>query len=135
MTSTGSTAITDITAVGVPVLDQDRALEFYVGTLGFEKRMDAPFGENSRWIEVVPPGATTAISLLLPSDVGKSEGTLGGETGISLATHDIQATYEDLTSKGVTFTGPPQTMPWGMKATWFTDPDGNSFFLSEAPPL
>lgn len=121
-------------SVTVLVADQDAALRFYVDALGFEKRLDSPFGENSRWLEVAPPGATTAIALLLPTDVGKSEGTLGGETGISLATHDIQTTYDTLTGKGVTFTGPPQTMPWGMKATWFTDPDGNSFFLSEAPP-
>ena len=45
---------TNITAVGtvaVPVTDQDRAVEFYVGTLGFEKRRDLPFGD-ARWVEV-----------------------------------------------------------------------------------
>ena len=40
----------------VPVSDQDQAVEFYVGTLGFEKRMDGPFGEGGRWIEVAPRG-------------------------------------------------------------------------------
>jgi catechol 2,3-dioxygenase-like lactoylglutathione lyase family enzyme len=48
------TRISGVGTVGVPVTDQDRALEFYLGTLGFEKRMDAPFGGGMRWIEVAP---------------------------------------------------------------------------------
>ena len=47
---TGTTNITGIGTVAVPVTDQDRALEFYVGRLGFEKRRDLPFGPG-RWIE------------------------------------------------------------------------------------
>jgi catechol 2,3-dioxygenase-like lactoylglutathione lyase family enzyme len=37
-----TTHITGVGTVGVPVTDQDRALEFYVGKLGFEKRRDIP---------------------------------------------------------------------------------------------
>ena len=45
--------ITDIRTVAVPVADQDRAVEFYVGKLGFEKRMDAPLQQlGGRWIVV-----------------------------------------------------------------------------------
>jgi len=50
------TRITHVHTVGVPVTEQERALEFYVGKLGFEKRMDASFGPGQRWIEVAPPG-------------------------------------------------------------------------------
>jgi catechol 2,3-dioxygenase-like lactoylglutathione lyase family enzyme len=47
MTDTPSTArITEVGTVFVPVSDQDRALEFYVGTLGFEKRVDFVGGEE-----------------------------------------------------------------------------------------
>ena len=60
------THITEVRTVAVPVTDQDRALEFYVGALGFEKRMDATFGGGRRWIEVAPPGATTTIALAPP---------------------------------------------------------------------
>ncbi len=52
-------AVTRVGTVIVPVTDQDRALEFFVGVLGFESRMDAPFGPGERWIEVAPPGAET----------------------------------------------------------------------------
>ena len=51
--------ITDVRTVGVAVTQQDRALEFYVDRLGFEKRLDVPMGQGARWIEVAPPGATT----------------------------------------------------------------------------
>ena len=49
-------AITGVRTVGIPVTDQDRALAFYVDTLGFEVRLDLPLGRGSRWIEVAPPG-------------------------------------------------------------------------------
>src|SRR6266571_7448794 len=65
MNETGTgTRITDVGCVGVPTTDQDRSIEFYCGTLGFEKRRDAPFGPGLRWIEVAPPGASTVIALL-----------------------------------------------------------------------
>jgi len=49
-----TTHITQVGRVIIPVADQDRALDFYVGTLGFEKRADIPFGEGDRWLEVAP---------------------------------------------------------------------------------
>ena len=57
-------AVTHVGTVIVPVADQDRALEFYVGTLGFEVRLDGEFGDGQRWIEVAPPGAATSIALV-----------------------------------------------------------------------
>ncbi len=56
--------ITDVRTVGVPVSDQDRAIDFYVGTLGFEKRLDVDMGGGRRWIEVAPSGAATSIALV-----------------------------------------------------------------------
>ena len=49
------TRITSVRTVAIPVSDQDQAVEFYVGTLGFEKRLDAAFGPGLRWVEVAPP--------------------------------------------------------------------------------
>jgi hypothetical protein len=57
MTSTPDrTCITQIATVFVPVSNQDRALEFYLHKLGFEKRVDFTYGGIHRWIEVAPPG-------------------------------------------------------------------------------
>ena len=61
-TTTG-TGISQIGTVIVPVSDQDRAIEFFVQEVGFEKRSDTPFGNGDRWVEVAPPGASTTIAI------------------------------------------------------------------------
>ena len=52
-------AVTHVGTVIVPVADQDAALAFYTGTLGFEMRIDGEFAPGQRWLEVAPPGAAT----------------------------------------------------------------------------
>ena len=51
-----TTTITDIRTIGITVADQDKALEFFTATLGFEKRLDAPISPTMRWIEAHHPG-------------------------------------------------------------------------------
>jgi catechol 2,3-dioxygenase-like lactoylglutathione lyase family enzyme len=77
MTDEARTQITDVRTVAVPVTDQDRALAFYTGKLGFEKRMDVLMGDG-RWIEVAPPGAAATIALV-PSREG-AEGAGGAKS-------------------------------------------------------
>lgn len=117
------------------VKDQEVALRFYVDRLGFEKREDStydhPAGGPARWLVVAPPGQKTGLALLRPQDAGQPEGAASGHSGVSFITDDIERTYQELSARGVVFSGPPQPMPWGSKATWFSDPDGNGFFLTE----
>jgi catechol 2,3-dioxygenase-like lactoylglutathione lyase family enzyme len=114
------------------VSDQDKALDFYVNTLGWQKAMDNSMGEGMRWLTVAPPGATTQLVLSLPSWSGDPDATMQtGYCGISLVAPDIDAAYAELSAKGVNFKQPVEVMPWGQKATWFSDPDGNEFFLVE----
>jgi catechol 2,3-dioxygenase-like lactoylglutathione lyase family enzyme len=119
----------DITRIGtviVPVADQDRALEFYAGTLGFETRLDAPFGEGVRWIEVAPPGAATTIALV-PSD----EAGAGG-TEVSLATADAAADHARMRERGVDVDEALVDMGAGVPPMFtFRDPDGNRFRVVE----
>jgi catechol 2,3-dioxygenase-like lactoylglutathione lyase family enzyme len=127
MTET-TTRITEVGRVMVPVADQDRALEFYLDTLGFEKRMDVPYGEGNRWVEVAPPGAATAIALVPPRE-GESAGV---ETRISLATDDADAVHADLRSRGVDTD--PEVMRMGDPVPpmfFFRDQDGNSLLIVE----
>ena len=49
--------ITGLHTVGIPVTDQDQAVEFFVTRLGFEKRLDVRMGESFRWVTVAAPGA------------------------------------------------------------------------------
>ena len=58
--------ITHVGRVMVPVADQDEAIAFYTGTLGFSFAADVPFGEGDRWVEVAPPGGGAAIALVPP---------------------------------------------------------------------
>jgi lactoylglutathione lyase len=89
--------VTDVRTVGVPVTDQDRALRFYVDTLGFEKRLDLPMGGGQRWIEVAPSAATTTIALVV-SHKGVPAGV---ETGIRLTTVTADADHAELRARGV----------------------------------
>jgi catechol 2,3-dioxygenase-like lactoylglutathione lyase family enzyme len=66
-TNRTTTHITGVRTFGIPVRDQTRALEFYVDTLGLEKRVDMMFGQE-RWIEVAPPGSPTTLALVRGPD-------------------------------------------------------------------
>lgn len=123
--------ITHIHSATLMVEDQDVALDFYVGKLGWEKRADAQYGDEARWVEVGPSEAVTALALVRPDDVGTPPEEAGKYKGISLMTDDIDSTYITLSDRGVTFIQPPEQMPWGARATWFEDPDGNLLFLVE----
>ena len=56
--------ITQSATVIVPVRDQDRAVAFYTDALGFENRLDFTYETGERWVEVVPPGARTSLTLV-----------------------------------------------------------------------
>jgi catechol 2,3-dioxygenase-like lactoylglutathione lyase family enzyme len=118
--------ITDVRTVGVAVTKQDRALEFYVDRLGFEKRLDLPMGQGARWIEVAPPGATTSIALI-PAHDGVPAGV---ETGVRFTTEDADADHAELRSRGV---DADEILRWeGVPAMFaFRDQDGNGLEIVE----
>lgn len=118
--------ISQIATVSVPVADPDRAIDFYVGTLGLEKRRDMPFGQGARWIEVAPSGAATTIALAPPGPKG-----VGMDTGIRLVTGDCQADHDDLRDRGVAV---DEILRWPGVPPMFSlrDPDGNTLYIVEA---
>lgn len=117
--------ITDVRTIGVPVVDQERALEFYGGVLGFQTRLDSPF-PGGRWIEVAPAGATTTIALAAAS----GDTSAGVDTGIRFTTADAEADHAALAAAGVdvddvlAFPGVPPMFS-------FRDPDGNTLYVVE----
>ena len=124
-----ATRITQIGTVVVPVSDQDRALAFYVDTLGFEKRSDVPFGNGYRWVEVAPAGAVTTIAIVPPPE-GKPTGN--SETGIALNTDDIDAVHADLKARGVDVDDEVSRMGDPVPPMfWFRDPEGNVLMVVE----
>jgi lactoylglutathione lyase len=127
MSTTGTgIRITGVRTVGVPVDDQDRALAFYVNTLGLEKRLDVPMGGGARWIEVAPPGSATTIAL-----VRAHEGVPASvETGVRFTSDDADADQVELRSRGV---DADEVLHWdGVPPMFaFRDQDGNGLEIVE----
>jgi predicted enzyme related to lactoylglutathione lyase len=121
------TRINKVGTVVIPVSDQDRAIEFYVDTLGFEKRVDVPFGDGYRWVEVAPADAVTTIAVV-PPPPGRPTGNT--QTGIALNTDDVDADHADLKERGVDVD--PEVSRMGDPVPpmfWFRDPEGNTLMV------
>jgi catechol 2,3-dioxygenase-like lactoylglutathione lyase family enzyme len=126
-TVTSKLNINQVGRVCVTVADTDRAIDFYVGTLGFEKVVDEPMGPDMRWVEVAVKGTPTTIALAPPPQ-GQEAG--GAETGICLDSSDVDADHAALKAAGADvdeevtrFGGPVPPM------FWLRDPDGNSLIV------
>jgi catechol 2,3-dioxygenase-like lactoylglutathione lyase family enzyme len=124
---TSNLHISSVGRVCVTVSDTDRALDFYAGTLGFEKVVDEPMGPGMRWVEVKPNGRETNIALAPPPQ-GQAAG--GGQTGICLDTSDIDADHAALKAAGADVD--EEVTRWGGNVPpmfWVRDPDGNSLIV------
>lgn len=122
-------AKTQITRVGrviIPVSDQDAALDFYRDQLGFEVRMDMPYGRGDRWLEVAPPGSTTTVAIVPPMEGNP----MGIDTHTAFETEDIDAAHAELRDRGVDVD--PEVMRMGDPVPpmfFFRDQDGNRYLL------
>ena len=96
--------LTRVGRVCVTVADTDRALGFYVGTLGFEKVVDEPMGPGMRWVEFV--------------------------VGIILDTTDVEADHAALKAAGADVDDEISRMGGVVPPMfWIRDPDGNSLII------
>jgi catechol 2,3-dioxygenase-like lactoylglutathione lyase family enzyme len=121
--------IKQIGRVIIPVSDQDKALEFYTDTLGFEVRADIPFGDGDRWLEVAPPGAATGIALMPPRP-GGSPGN--DQSCVVLDTADLDADHAALKERGVDLEEPMGGEGSVPRMFFFRDLDGNNLLEIEA---
>ena len=119
--------LTKVGRVCVTVADTDRAIDFYVNTLGFEKVVDAPMGPDMRWVEVQLPGTETTIALAPPPQ-GQEAGAQ--QTGICIDTEDVDADHASLKAAGVDVDA--EVSRYGGEVPpmfWLRDPDGNSLIV------
>lgn len=125
--ATSTTHANKIATVIIPVADQDAAVDFYVNKLGFEKRVDLPFGDGYRWVEVGLGAESTTVALAPPPE----EGSVGKrETGISLQTDDIDAYHAQLQKAGVDVDAQVSRMGDPVPPMfWFRDPEGNTLMV------
>jgi predicted enzyme related to lactoylglutathione lyase len=114
--------------VGIPVRDQDKALEFWTKRVGLQVATDQPMGEGGqRWIELKIPGAQTGLVLFTPDG---HEDRIGTFHNMSWDVDDVEKTYAELKERGVEFVQPPKKEPWGTSAI-FKDVDGNMFVMGK----
>ena len=117
--------ITHVKFVSIPVGDPERALKFYTEKLGFKVATDQPMGAGQRWIELRIGAAQTRFVLFtMPGE----EARIGSQMNMSIACDDVEATYRQLSERGVEFESPPQKQPWGTY-TIMKDSEGNRFVL------
>ena len=119
--------ITHLKFAGIPCRDQDAALKFWTEKIGFKVLTDQPLGAQ-RWIELGLPGGSSRIVLFTPEG---HEDRVGTFFNGSFACDDVDATYRQLTERGVQFEAPPAKQPWGTFAI-FKDLEGNSFVMGSA---
>ena len=124
------------------VHDQDEALDFYTKTLGWEVRADVSMEAwNFRWLAVAPNGPDGVGLVLMPvpgppmlaADASAALADLvakGAGGTLFLETDDCQASYDDLSARGVVFNDPPTPQAYGID-TSFRDPSGNNIRLTQ----
>jgi catechol 2,3-dioxygenase-like lactoylglutathione lyase family enzyme len=139
----GRTSVEDmITSLAISqifVLDQDQALDFYVGKLGLEVSNDVDLG-FMRWLTVRVPGEDREILLERPGPPGYDPATADavremvtkGASGGTLFfnTDDAQAAHAELKDKGVELPEEPTTQSYGIDFG-FRDPFGNNIRIAQ----
>ena len=125
---------TTVTSIGVAmftVADQDAAIAFYTGKLGFELRSDQAFGPGGemRWGEVAPPGSTARLALNPPMTDQPGGGTIGVETPDAIAEHRRLSAIG-----GIDLDPEPEgAIPGAPLLFMLRDPDGNTVVVVETP--
>jgi catechol 2,3-dioxygenase-like lactoylglutathione lyase family enzyme len=129
-----------IRITSVYVLDQDEALDFYVGKLGFEVDTDVDLG-FMRWLTIkLPADPERELLLEVPGSPALSDEVAAqvrdlvtkGAMGVAaiLTTDDCQKTYDTLVAKGVEFTETPTQQPYGVDCA-LRDPFGNHIRITQ----
>lgn len=121
-----------LAAVTIVVPDYDGALDFYVGTLGFELIEDTRLGDTKRWVLVAPPGSRETRLLLAKADGPEQRTRVGNQAGgrvfLFLHTDNFARDHAAFRERGVRFLEDPRHESYGTVAV-FADPYGNKWDL------
>jgi catechol 2,3-dioxygenase-like lactoylglutathione lyase family enzyme len=130
-----------ITHTFIHVLDQDEALDFYVGKLGMVVHTDADLG-FMRWLTVnFRDQPDLQLALMVPGPPAYDEATTaqirelvtkGAGSGVIIETDDCRGTYERLREADVEFTQEPTERFYGTDCA-LRDPFGNPIRFTEPP--
>ena len=111
----------------VPVEDVDRARAFYGDTLGWPVDHDRTVDENTRFVQVTPPGSACSIAF----GKGLTEMSPGSLQAIQVVIDSADESLADLRARGIAAEG-VEDLPWGRFVS-FADPDCNGWTLQELP--
>lgn len=124
---------------GIYVRDQDEAVDFYVGKLGFQIHTDASNG-GYRWLTVqYPDQPSFQLGLFKPQPPTLDDGTIatlnevvakGAMPPLVMVVEDCRSACEDFRAKGVEITQEPLARFGSVDAS-FRDPSGNGWKLIE----
>jgi predicted enzyme related to lactoylglutathione lyase len=117
-----------ISQVLVEVEDQDRALSFWTGPMGFELVQDSPYGDE-RWLEVRAPDSVVTVVLGLRQGEPPTAPEQLPTSNVFFYCVDLHRTYDELRARGVEFPQPPVRQPFGWWSM-FQDSEGNRFALT-----
>ena len=124
--------ITKVGTVCVFVNDQDAAKAFYTEKLGFEVRMDAPLGPDTRWIAVAPPGGETEVILYKPDENWEHyKQVVGKSQAVTFEVKGLDAFIEALKAKGVVVPMGIMDEAWGRHA-FILDHEKNMLLLVQS---
>jgi catechol 2,3-dioxygenase-like lactoylglutathione lyase family enzyme len=123
--TTDAVTLSGIATIAVPVTDQDASVRLFQA-LGFEKRFDADVNVGFRWIDMAPPGGGTRLSLVAAT----ADLPAGIDTGIRFTAPDARAAHHRLQALGFTV-GELLDWPTAPLMFAFSDPDGNTMYVSE----
>jgi lactoylglutathione lyase len=115
------------------VRDLARCLTFYRDTLGLPMKNSDPDSvtfqmENQYFLLLEVSAAADLISS--EANALKIEG--GPRVLLAAGVEDVDAAYEALKAKGVTFLRPPTNQPWGLRTAHFADPEGNLWEINQS---
>ncbi len=122
-----------ISVVTLYVNDVDRAINFYTKKLGWEKTMDAPMGDGTRWVTVAPQGGKEAAFTLAKRSPHRSSAKDSGFSGVIMEVDDVYQTHKKLKKIDIEFTEGPRSERWGGWAM-FKDSEGNVHGLHSPVP-
>ncbi|MEV6393831.1 VOC family protein [Streptomyces sp. NPDC051907] len=117
----------------VPVGDVDRARDFYRDKLGFAVDVDTRVTEQTRIVQLTPPGSGCSIVIgeNIPTPDGRTSEP-GSYMGLQLVVADIKAAHAELVERGVDVSAPIEVAPGdGGTFLHFKDPDGNGWAVQE----
>jgi uncharacterized glyoxalase superfamily protein PhnB len=125
----------------LPHDDPDTSLAFYRDALGFEVRNDVGYG-GMRWITIGPPDQPGVSIILYPpaANPGVTDDerrtiaemmAKGTYAIITMATADLDGTFERLQASGAEVVQEPAEQPYGIRDCAFRDPAGTLIRINE----